>query len=96
MRSVSILLIVLLCGCAPDSPCDYRAKSVPCEASIDPENGVLVLVGPVCSETTVSYDDAIHTKTPFANVTGRRNIGTTAQAVSVVPGSCRAYPPRIP
>lgn len=97
MRSVCILLIGILTGCAPDSPCDYRAKSVPCDASINPEtgNGALVLVGPVCSETSVSFDDTPHGGvTPIANPTGRRKIGTTNQSASIVPGSCRAFPPR--
>lgn len=98
MRSVCILLIGILSGCAPDSPCDYRAKSVPCDASIDPETGTgaLMLVGPACSETTVSLsiDNGRETRVPFANITGRLKIATTNQMASVVPGSCRAFPPR--
>lgn len=95
MRSVCIVLIGILSGCASDSPCNYRAKPVSCEASIEPESYALMLVGPACSEATVSFTtDRGTQQTPFANVTGRVKIGTTAQEASVVPGSCRAYPPR--
>lgn len=91
MRFVCILLIATVYGCSSSpSPCDYHAKPVACTASVEVIDGLLVLEGPACSKSLVTYNES--GRSPIQNINGHTQIGKSNQTVSLVPNSCRAYP----
>jgi hypothetical protein len=84
--------MTLCSGCATRSPCDYSANPTSCDASIEVINGILVLTGPACSRAEVFYEDRRNYRVD--NISGNQPIGKSNQEVTLVRGSCKAYPQR--
>ena len=93
MRFAYAMITAVLSGCATlPSPCDFAAKSVPCEASIEVIDGQLILSSPACSSVRVIFDD--NRPLIIENIDGHRRIGSSNDGASMIKGSCRSYPLR--
>jgi hypothetical protein len=95
MRILCFVMLGLY-GCAaqpPSSPCDFGGKPIRCEdQSIEPHGGSLTLEGPACSTMELLADG--EPRKLVRNITGHQPIGKSNREVSVVSGTCRAYPQR--